>query len=87
MTTRETSEMTEVPIIQMSPVKSSNVEAVGYDAARSVLHVRFRGGAHYSYDGVPPDLHAELHGNGKPDHSIGKFVHENIKGKFPHRKH
>ena len=87
MTTREANEMTESPNVQMNPVKSSNVEAVGYDAARSVLHVRFKGGHHYSYEGVPPDLHAALHGGGKPDHSIGKFVHEQIKGKFPHRKH
>ena len=83
MTTREANKMTEVPIIQMNPVKSSNVEAVGYDAARSILHVHFKGGAHYSYEGVPPHLHTSLHAA----ESIGKYVHEEIKGKFKHRKH
>ncbi len=76
-----------IPIPEMKAVSSSNVEKVGYDAAKQRLHVQFKGGAHYSYDGVTPDIHTALHGAGDPEHSIGKFVHEQIKGKFPHRKH
>ena len=71
------------PSVHMIPVKSSNIEEVGYDQSKGVLHVKFRGGAHYSYEGVPPDINSRLHGS----ESIGRFIHENVKGKFRHRKH
>lgn len=37
--------------MQMQPVSSSNIEAIGYESG--TLHVRFKGGATYAYSGVP----------------------------------
>lgn len=67
---------------RMVQVKSSNVEAVGHDAKRGELHVRFKGGSHYVYQGVPPTVHAELMGA----ESAGKFIAANVRAKFSHRK-
>lgn len=60
------------------PAKSSNIEATAYDAATNTLHVRFMGGATYTYDNVPPALYEAMH----KAPSIGKFVNSQIIGKF-----
>jgi hypothetical protein len=44
----------------MKPVKSSNINAVGYDPTEKVLHIEFSSGNTYSYAGVEPEQHAEL---------------------------
>lgn len=44
----------------MRPVTSSNIAAVGYDAERRELRVRFRGGSEYAYADVPADVAAAL---------------------------
>lgn len=46
--------------VTYTPVTSSNLEAVGYDAAAQRLWVKFKGGRKYRYEGVPADLHARL---------------------------
>ncbi len=35
--------------ISLTPVKSSNIEAIGYDAELETLRVRFKSGAEYDY--------------------------------------
>lgn len=50
------------PTFDMVDVESSNIDAVGYDPAAQVLRVKFRDGSPYDYQGVPPQLHAELMG-------------------------
>jgi hypothetical protein len=72
--------MTNIP--KMIPVKSSNVEAVGHDAASNELHVRFKGGAHYIYANVPAAIHDSLHAS----ESVGKFIGAHIKPHFTHRR-
>lgn len=72
--------MTDIP--KMIPVKSSNVEAVGHHVERNELHVRFKGGAHYIYDGVSPAIHESLHAA----ESIGKFIGTHIKPNYKHRR-
>lgn len=64
----------------LTPVKSSNVAATGYDAASQTLHVQFKGGKTYAYAGVPPEVNASL---GKAD-SVGRFIGANIVGKYKH---
>jgi hypothetical protein len=60
------------------PVKSSNVDAVGYDAATKELHVRFKGNPKvYIHDGVTPQQHAAF----LASPSKGKFYAANFKGK------
>lgn len=74
--------MSESSIPTMKPVKSSNVEAVGHHAERNELHVRFKGGAHYVYAGVSPEIHESLHAA----ESIGRFIAQHIKPNYTHRR-
>lgn len=70
--------MSRVP--EMTDIRSSNIEAVGYD--RGELHVRFKGGGHYVYFDVPSDVHRALM---RAD-STGSHFHEHVKEKFTYRK-
>lgn len=45
------------PAIALTPVQSSNIEAVGYDPATQTQRVRFKDGAEYDYHGVPEERH------------------------------
>ncbi len=65
------------------PVKSSNIAAVGYDAATQTLEVEFLDNHRvYQYEGVPQDLY-ELTMNSI---SIGKVFHARIRGRYPERE-
>jgi hypothetical protein len=44
--------------LKLVPVRSSNVQAVGYDPASRVMHVQFKGGGTYAHRGVTPAEHA-----------------------------
>lgn len=68
------------PAITLTPVKSSNVAATGYDAPTQTLHVQFKGGKTYAYANVPQEVHTAMH---KSD-SIGKFIGTHVVGKFAH---
>lgn len=63
--------------MQLTPVKSSNIKAVGYDASTKTLAVEFPGGV-YHFNDVPADVHAGLVGA----ESVGKYFASNIRGKF-----
>lgn len=65
--------------MERTPVSSSNISAVGYDADSQVLEVEFTNGAVYSYSGVPP---GEYEGFMSAD-SKGKYLHANIKNHYP----
>lgn len=67
---------------EMTPVKSSNIKAVGYDKDGQVLHVQFLNGSHYTHAGVSPADHTAL----ASAESVGKHYNANIKGKFAHTK-
>ncbi|WP_414046529.1 KTSC domain-containing protein [Macrococcus equi] len=47
-------------MIQMIPVASSKISAVGYDYARSELFVRFQNGCTYKYSDVPSEKYSNL---------------------------
>lgn len=66
--------------MKMVPVSSSNVDAVGYDSDKQQLHVRYKNGGTYAYHGVSPEKHIAL--MGAP--SIGKHLHDHIKGRHAH---
>ena len=71
--------------MQMQPVKSSNVESVGYDPASQTLQVKYRSGAEYQWNHVPPEEHKAL----ISADSIGSHLHRHIgahKEKYPVRK-
>lgn len=60
--------------INMIPVQSSNIVAMGYNELDKVLRVIFRGGSSYLYYNVEPEIW-ELLGNSE---SKGKALNENI---------
>lgn len=65
------------PAISLHPVESSQVRAIGYDAATKTLAVQFtRGaGAIYHYPNVEPETHKAFVGA----ESIGTFFGKHIK--------
>jgi hypothetical protein len=68
--------------MERTPVSSSNIAAIGYDPDRGVLEVEFTNGAVYFYSGVPL---GEYEGIMSAD-SKGKYLHANIKGRYPYGK-
>ncbi|TAM23402.1 MAG: KTSC domain-containing protein [Nevskiaceae bacterium] len=77
-----------------TPVKSSQIASVGYDAGTKTLEIEFpsrkeapHGGAAgpgsiYQYSGVPSEVHANLMGADSP----GRFFGVHIRGKFAFKK-
>lgn len=63
--------------IEMVPVASSNLAAVGYDPETSELKIEFRSGAVYSYSGVPADVAAGVVSGG------GSYFARHIKNVYP----
>lgn len=61
-----------------TPVESSNVAAVAYDADARKLSVRFRAGGTYHYHDVPANVHEEL--LNAP--SAGSYVHSSLTPAF-----
>jgi hypothetical protein len=73
--TRKESSMTT---IAMKQIKSSQIEAYGYDEATKTLAIKFNKGTRtYFYPGVPADLIA-----GFEKDSAGKHFLANIRPKF-----
>lgn len=64
--------------MDLVPVSSSSVNAVGYDPDTRMLEIEFRGGRIYRYADVPPQVHAAMMAAG----SIGRFVNNNIRGQY-----
>ena len=48
-------------MIEMHPVYSSHVDAVGYDPESRRLFVRWQTGIISAYDDVPPEIGGDLH--------------------------
>jgi len=65
-------------MINMIPVTSSNIEAVGYNEQNEILYVRFKGGKSYSYERVPLCTYDEF----MTAESIGKFFNQFIKNQY-----
>ena len=67
--------------MEMRPVASSNVTAVGYDAATETLRIDFNSGT-YDYSNVPEDVYEGL----VTAASVGRFIAQNIRGNYPSTK-
>ena len=63
-------------------VKSTNIHSIGYDKKSQILEIKFHSGGVYEYSEIPKELHKGLMWAS----SIGKFYHQNIKGRPPSRK-
>lgn len=65
-----------------TPVISSNVMSVGYDASTLTLEVEFKGDSVYQYFDVSETVYQEL----MQASSIGQFMHANIKNNYRYAK-
>ena len=70
-----------MPAPVMRGVFSGVVDKIGHDAETGELHVVWKGGKTSVYSGVPAAT-ADAVSNAW---SVGKAIHSEIKGKFPHR--
>jgi hypothetical protein len=68
--------------MEMKPVQSSNIEAVGYDPDTQTLAVQFNGGGVYHYAGVSAEAHKAL----VEAPSVGGHFHQHIRGVHQHKK-
>jgi hypothetical protein len=68
--------------LEMVPVVSSSLSAVGHDGGADELHVQFKNGSRYVYSGVS----AEKHGALIAADSVGKHFAANIRKKYPARR-
>lgn len=68
--------------MDMTPVKSSNVEAVGYDSATGTLRVTFKGGGTYDYAGATAQTYGALITAKSP----GSYLRKHVRGAFKHTK-
>jgi len=64
--------------VQMMPVESSNIDAIGHDAKG--LHVRFKGGSTYLY----PDVGHAMYQEGLTADSPGRWFRDKIRGSYKH---
>lgn len=68
--------------VDMTPIKSSNIEGVSYDAASRQMTIQFIGGAQYVYEDVPRSRFEGIVGA----QSAGSYLHSEIKGNYKFRK-
>ena len=68
--------------MEMIPVQSSDVAAVGYDQETHTLRIQFVTGATYDYSGVPCEDYSDL----LAASSKGKYLNARIKGHYPYAR-
>ena len=68
--------------MERTKVKSSHIEAIGYDPNSRELHIEFKNGEVYSYKGVPAHYHRAL----SDAKSAGSTFHKVIKPFFSGEK-
>ena len=68
--------------MEMIPVESSNIEAVGYDGDSSTLQVEFKNGGTYQYFDVPEHIFEGL----RDADSVGRYLASVIKGSYRYSK-
>lgn len=76
------SEVQQRPNIRLTPVTSSQIAAIGHDAASNTLAIQFlkqgQPGSVYHYSNVTPEQFAEF----RDAESIGSHFGKNIRGQF-----
>lgn len=68
--------------IKRSPVASSNIASVGYDAENKILEIEFHHGAVYQYFDVQQKVYEELINSS----AIGSSFINEIKNKFKYKQ-
>ena len=64
--------------MERTPVTSTDLSAIGYDAESQILEIEFIKGSVYQYSGVPT---SEYEGIMNAD-SKGRYFNANIKGRY-----
>lgn len=64
--------------MQMRPVSSSAIEAVGYDPSIGRMRIRFTGGNEYDFCGVPESVYRGLISSW----SKGTYYNDHIKDRY-----
>lgn len=64
--------------MQREPVKSSQIQSIGYDPTAQLLEVEFKGGAVYQYLNVPSDVARDL----RFSDSVGSYFRANVRGAY-----
>ena len=62
-------------VTALTPVESSNIEAVGYDDATRSLTVKFKNGTTFRYDDVEPEHYENM----ISADSVGSYFHKNVR--------
>jgi hypothetical protein len=65
-----------------NPVRSSNIQSIGYDSDAKILEVEFHGGGIYKYSNVPETIFQGF----MRAHSKGTYLHDRIRDKYPCKK-
>ena len=65
--------------MERTPVSSSDIASIGYDEDDQILEVEFNSGSVYQYSGVPSREHDGI----MNADSKGKYLHANIKNRYP----
>lgn len=66
--------------MELIPVESSNIAAVGYDGSEQIIFIRFKGKEKiYEHHGVPAKVFNELINA----QSVGSYYARNIKKQYP----
>ena len=60
--------------MEMIPVTSSNLSAVGYDYESATLRVQFLKGGLFEYQGVPSNVYEELMAAGSKGQYFDQFI-------------
>lgn len=68
--------------MKLTEIESSNIAAIGYDAASKRLRVQFKNGGLYEYPDVPAKAHEEF----MSAESKGSHFARHICGKFEGKK-
>ena len=63
----------------MKPVRSSAIEAVGYDPSTRRMRIRFTGGNEYDFCDVPEHVYRAL----LAAPSIGVYYNEHVRDRYP----
>jgi hypothetical protein len=61
--------------MELNPVSSSNIAAVGYDEEKKELTIQFHSGGTYVYDDVEKEVHQKMLLAG----SVGQYFQQNVK--------
>lgn len=67
-----------MPMPDLTPVTSSNIEAIGHDGTD--LYVKFHNGRVWRYRNVPADVHAEMLRQKSPGSFFSTQVKPNYQG-------